>query len=159
LVLAGGTVPWAPKYPERIDRAIAELPADVRARVVRTGYVSDTDRRALLSGAEVLAYPSRYEGFGFPILEGFAANVPVLTSDRSSMPEIAGNAALFVDPDDPASIAKGLDELLGDDDLRNVLRASGTARVASFTWERCARQTIDVIRRAAAGVLEDPDPV
>ena len=159
LVLAGGTVPWAPKYPERIDRAIAELPADVRARVVRTGYVSDTDRRALLSGAEVLAYPSRYEGFGFPILEGFAANVPVLTSDRSSMPEIAGNAALFADPDDPASIAKGLDELLGDDDLRNVLRASGTARVASFTWERCARQTIDVIRRAAGGVLEDPDPV
>ena len=158
LVLAGGTVRWAPNYSERIDRAVAELPADVRARVVRTGYVPDADRRALLSGAEVLAYPSRYEGFGFPILEGFAANVPVLTSNRSSMPEIAGNAALLVDPDDPASIAKGLDELLGDDDLRNVLRASGTARVASFTWERCARQTIDVIHRAAAGILEDPDP-
>ena len=158
LVLAGGTVRWAPNYSERIDRAVAELPADVRARVVRTGYVPDADRRALLSGAEVLAYPSRYEGFGFPILEGFAANVPVLTSNRSSMPEIAGNAALLVDPDDPASIAKGLDELLGDDDLRNVLRASGTARVASFTWERCARQTIDVIHRAATGILEDPDP-
>jgi len=158
LVLAGGTVRWAPNYSERIDRAVAELPADVRARVVRTGYVPDADRRALLSGAEVLAYPSRYEGFGFPILEGFAANVPVLTSNRSSMPEIAGNAALLVDPDDPASIAKGLDELLGDDDLRNVLRASGTARVASFTWERCARQTIDVIHRAAAGILEDPHP-
>ena len=159
LVLAGGAVPWAPNYSERIDRAIAELPEQVRARVVRTGYVSDADRRALLSGAEVLAYPSRYEGFGFPILEGFAANVPVLTSNGSSMPEIAGNAALLVDPEDAGSIAKGLDELLGDDDLRNVLRASGTARVASFTWERCARQTVDVIRRAAARILEDPDPV
>ena len=157
LVLAGGVVRWAPNYSERIDRAIAELPVDVRGRVIRTGYVPDADRRGLLSGAEVLAYPSRYEGFGFPILEAFAANVPVLTSNRSSMPEIAGNAASLVDPDDPVSIAKGLDELLGDDDLRNVLRAAGTARVASFTWERCARQTVEVIQRAAAGVLGGPD--
>jgi alpha-1,3-rhamnosyl/mannosyltransferase len=132
---------------------------DVRGRVIRTGYVADADRTGLLSGAEVLAYPSRYEGFGFPILEAFAANVPVLTSNRSSMPEIAGNAASLIDPDDPESIAKGLDELLGDDDLRNVLRAAGTARVASFTWERCARQTVEVIHHAAAGVLDAPGPV
>jgi glycosyltransferase involved in cell wall biosynthesis len=145
LVIAGGPVPWAGKYPGRIDRAIDELPEVVRKRVLRTGYVSHADRRALLSGAVMLAYPSRYEGFGFPILEAFAANVPVLTSDRSSMPEVAGNAALFVDPDDPSSIAQGLDELLGDADLRNVLRASGTARVASFTWERCARRTAEVL--------------
>jgi glycosyltransferase involved in cell wall biosynthesis len=153
LVLAGGPVPWAKGYLERIDRAIQELPVGVGERIVRTGYVSDGDRRALLSGAEALAYPSRYEGFGFPILEGFAANVPVLTSDRAAMREVAGNAALLVDPDDPASIAKGLDELLGDDDLRNVLRASGTARVASFTWERCARRTADVLHRASVGEI------
>ena len=146
LVLSGGPVPWAKGYPDRIDAAIAELPAEVRARIVRTGYVSDADRRALLSGAEVLAYPSLYEGFGFPILEGFAANVPVLTSDRAAMPETAGDAALLVDPDDPGSIAQGLRQLLGDDDLRNVLRAAGTARVASFTWERCARATAQVVR-------------
>jgi glycosyltransferase involved in cell wall biosynthesis len=150
LVLAGGAVSWAPDYTDRIDRAMAELPGDVRGRIVRTGYVTDADRRLLLSGAEVLAYPSRYEGFGFPILEGFAANVPVLTSNRASMPEIAGNGAVLVDPDDAASIAKGLDELLGDEDLRNVLRASGTARVASFTWERCARETVKVLHRASA---------
>jgi len=150
LVLAGGTVTWASNYSEAIDRAIAALPTDVRARIVRTGYVPDADRRALLSGAEMLAYPSLYEGFGFPILEAFAANVPVLTSNRSSMPEVAGNAAVLVDPDDPASIAKGLDDLLGDDDLRNVLRASGMARVASFTWERCARQTSTVLGQAYA---------
>jgi glycosyltransferase involved in cell wall biosynthesis len=129
-----------------LDRAIGELPPDVSDRIVQTGYVSDPDRRALLSGAEVLAYPSLHEGFGFPILEGFAANVPVLTSDRSAMPETAGNAALLVDPEDPASIAKGLGQLLGDDDLRNVLRAAGTARVATFTWERCARRTAEVVR-------------
>jgi glycosyltransferase involved in cell wall biosynthesis len=146
LVLVGGSVPWAKGYPERVDRAIAELPPGVARRVVRTGYVSGADRRALLSGAEVLAYPSLYEGFGFPILEGFASNVPVLTSDRSAMPETAGDAALLVDPSDPASIAEGFAELLGDDDLRNVLRAAGTARVASFTWERCARATAGVVQ-------------
>jgi glycosyltransferase involved in cell wall biosynthesis len=148
LVVAGGRVRWAPGYADRVDRAIADLPSAVRGRVVRTGYVPDADRRVLLSGAEVLAYPSRYEGFGFPILEGFAANVPVVTSNVSSMPEVAGEAAVLVDPQDPGDIARGLSELLGDDDLRNVLRASGTARVASFTWERCARETATALRRA-----------
>jgi glycosyltransferase involved in cell wall biosynthesis len=152
LVLSGGDVPWVKGYRERIDGVISELPASVADRIVQTGYVSDPDRRALLSGAEVLAYPSLYEGFGFPILEGFAANVPVLTSDRSAMPETAGNAALLVDPEDAAAIAKGLGQLLGDDDLRNVLRAAGTARVATFTWERCARRTVEVIRRAHDGM-------
>jgi len=154
LVLSGGTVPWAKGYAERIDRAIAELPPGVAARVVRTGYVPDQDRRALLSGAEVLAYPSLSEGFGFPILEGFAANVPVLTSNRSAMPETAGNAALLVDPEDPSSIAEGLGQLLGDDDLRNVLRAAGIARVASFTWERCARRTVEVLHETASDAVE-----
>jgi glycosyltransferase involved in cell wall biosynthesis len=150
LVVAGGAVRWAPDYADRVDRAIADLPSAVRGRVVRTGYVPDAERRVLLSGAEVLAYPSRYEGFGFPILEGFAANVPVVTSNVSSMPEVAGDAAILVDPDDPGDIARGLSELLGDDDLRNVLRASGTARVASFTWERCARETAAALHRAEA---------
>lgn len=148
LVVAGGAVRWAPGYAERVDAAIAALPADVRDRVIRTGYVPDADRRALLSGAEILAYPSRYEGFGFPVLEGFAANVPVLTSSTSSLPEVAGDAAVLVDPEDPAAIARGLDELLGDEDLRNVCRAAGTVRVATFTWERAARETAAVLRRA-----------
>jgi glycosyltransferase involved in cell wall biosynthesis len=149
LVIAGGAVRWAPAYAEQVDRAIEGLPPAARARVVRIGYVDDADRRALLSGAEILAYPSRAEGFGFPVLEGFAANVPVLTSNTSSLPEVAGDAAVLVNPDDPSAIAGGLRELLSDADLRNVLRAAGTARVASFTWQRCARQTAAVLRRAA----------
>jgi glycosyltransferase involved in cell wall biosynthesis len=148
LVVAGGQVRWAPTYAEAVDAAIEDLHPAARERVIRTGYVRDNDRRALLSGAEVLCYPSRYEGFGFPVLEGFAANVPVLTSTTSSLPEVAGDAAVLVDPDDPHAIARALDELFGDEDLRNVLRAAGTARVASFTWERCARQTAAALHRA-----------
>lgn len=149
LVVVGGKVRWAPGYAERIDHAVAELPEHVQRRVIRTGFVPDEDRRALLSGAEVLAYPSRYEGFGFPVLEGFAANVPVLTSSTSALPEVAGDAALLVDPDDPTAIADGLAQLLDDEDLRNVLRAAGTARVATFTWQRCARSTAAALHRAA----------
>ncbi|MEP6759076.1 MAG: glycosyltransferase family 1 protein [Actinomycetota bacterium] len=149
LVIAGGAVRWAPSYAERVDEAIAALAPGARERVVRVGYVDDVDRRALLSGAEILAYPSRAEGFGFPVLEAIAANVPVVTSTTSSLPEVAGDAAVLVDPEDPAAIAGGLQELLGDDDLRNVLRAAGTARVASFTWQRAARETAAVLRRAA----------
>jgi len=150
LVIAGGRVRWAPEYEAKVERAIASLPAGARARVARAGYVADGERRALLSGAEVLAYPSLYEGFGFPVMEGFAANVPVLTSDRSALPEVAGEAAVLVDPHDPVAIAAGLSQLLGDADLRNVLRAAGTARVATFTWERCARGTVEALRRAHA---------
>jgi glycosyltransferase involved in cell wall biosynthesis len=148
LVVAGGETRWAPSYAAEVDRAIADLPTSASDRVVRTGYVSDGERRALLSGAEVLAYPSLYEGFGFPVLEGFAASVPVLTSTTSSLPEVAGDAAMLVDPRDEAAVADGIQQLLTDDDLRNVLRAAGTARVASFTWERCARRTAEVLARA-----------
>jgi len=149
LVIVGGGVRWAPAYAEQVDAAVAALSPGARERVVRVGYVDHVDRRALLSGAEILAYPSRAEGFGFPVLEGFAANVPVLTSTTSSLPEVAGDAAVLVDPEDPEAIASGLRELLEDADLRNVLRAAGTARVASFTWQRCARETAAVLRRAA----------
>jgi len=149
LVIAGGAVRWAPDYATRVDEVIAGLPAERRDRVIRAGYVEDEERRTLLSGAEILAYPSRAEGFGFPVLEGFAANVPVLTSNTSSLPEVAGEPAVLVDPNDPEAIAAGLRELLGDEDLRNVLRAAGTARVASFTWQRSARETAGVLRHAA----------
>ncbi len=149
LVLAGGTVNWFPGASAHVDAAVAALSPQVRARVVRTGYVSDPDRLALLSGAEVLAYPSLAEGFGFPVLEAFAANVPVLTSNTSCLPEVAGDAAVLVDPADPGAIAAGLDELLADADLRAMLRAKGLARVTGFTWERCANATAHALHQAA----------
>ncbi|HEY7399420.1 MAG TPA: glycosyltransferase family 1 protein [Actinomycetota bacterium] len=153
LVIAGGPVRWDPAAAERLDRAIEGLPPGVGGRVTRTGYVGDADKVALLTGATVVAYPSRYEGFGFPVLEGFAAGVPVLASNVSSLPEVAGDAAVLVDPDDPVAIGKELARLFDDEDLRNVLRAAGHARVASFTWEATARATAAALHRVVPADL------
>jgi glycosyltransferase involved in cell wall biosynthesis len=150
LVLAGGPVPWFPKAFERLESMIEQLPPGVQGRIVMTGYVGERDKLALLSGAMLLAYPSIYEGFGFPVLEGFAAGVPVLTSNVSSLPEVAGDAAMMVDPNDVDAIAAGLSELVADDDLRAVLSAAGVARAAHFTWEATARATAMVLRDAAS---------
>jgi len=149
LVVAGGRTNWIPGETGRLESAVARLPEAVRRRVRFTGYVSEDDKRALLAGAEVLAYPSKYEGFGFPVLEGFAAGVPVLTSTASSLPEVAGDAALLVDATDPGEIAEGLERLLGDEALRSGLRAAGHERVRSFTWVRSAAATAEVLRAAA----------
>jgi glycosyltransferase involved in cell wall biosynthesis len=149
LVIAGGRVNWIPGESARLERTVASLTPEVRRRIVMTGYVSEPDKAALLAGADLLAYPSRYEGFGFPVLEGFAAGVPVLTSTTSSLPEVAGDAAVLVDPNDPGEIAQGLGSLFGDDALRARLAAAGTERVADFTWEASARRTAEVLRLAA----------
>jgi glycosyltransferase involved in cell wall biosynthesis len=148
-VIAGGRTYWAPRGTEPVRAVVAALPADVRRRVVLTGYVSDEEKRALLAGATLLAYPSRYEGFGFPVLEGFSAGVPVLTSSAASLPEVAGDAALLVDPNDVDAIAEGLVRLFGDPDLRERLVAAGRERLATFSWERTAGATAEVLLAAA----------
>jgi glycosyltransferase involved in cell wall biosynthesis len=149
LVIAGGRTSWAPQGTETLRAQVAALPKDIRRRVVLTGYVSDEEKRALLAGATVLAYPSRYEGFGFPVLEGFSAGVPVLTSSTASLPEVAGDAALLVDPNDVDAIGEGLVRLFGDAGLRDRLVAAGRERLAMFSWERAAGATAEVLRRAA----------
>ena len=158
LVLAGGPVRWYPEATERLDAVIQLLPENVRARIVRTGYVSERDKLALLSGATALAYPSIYEGFGFPVLEAFAAGVPVLTSNVSSLVEVAGEAAVLVDPADVDAIAAALSELVADEDLRAVLSAAGVARASRFTWEATARATAAVLREAASVTASGEGP-
>jgi glycosyltransferase involved in cell wall biosynthesis len=148
LVLVGGPVGAFPDETRRLEAAIAELPAPARDRVIRTGYVTQRHKRALLTDATALACPSLHEGFGLPVLEAFAASVPVLASTASSLPEVAGDAALLVDPHDAIAIAAGLHQLLEDADLREVLRAAGMARATAFTWERSARSTAATLRRA-----------
>jgi glycosyltransferase involved in cell wall biosynthesis len=148
LVIAGGPVRWDPEAVERLDAVIAELPSAARARIVRTGYVSDREKVALMTGATMLAYPSLYEGFGFPVLEGFAAGLPVLTSDVSSLPEVTGDAAVAVDPRDEEAIAEGLTQLFDDADLRAMLSAAGLTRATRFTWEATARSTAAALRAA-----------
>jgi glycosyltransferase involved in cell wall biosynthesis len=149
LVIAGGAVRWNPEADERFESLLGSLDPEVRSRIVRTGWVNDTDKVALLSGATLLAFPSLYEGFGFPVLEAFAAGVPVLTSSVSALPEVAGDAAILVDPRDETAIAAGLAQLFGDADLRGVLSAAGLVRAAGFTWERCAKTTVDVLHGVA----------
>ncbi len=157
-MLAGGPVRWYPEATERLDAVIQLLPESVRARIVRTDYVSERDKLALLSGATVLAYPSIYEGFGFPVLEAFAAGVPVLTSNVSSLVEVAGEAAVLVDPADVDAIAAALSELVADEDLRAVLSAAGVARASRFTWEATARATAAVLREAASVSTSEDGP-
>ncbi len=113
------------------------------------GRVSEDELRALYAGASAFAYPSLYEGFGLPILEAMAAGAPVVTSNVSSLPEVAGDAALLVDPHDPAAIGAALTRLLGDPALTDDLRGRGRARAAAFSWERTARETLALLRSIA----------
>lgn len=131
---------------EPIERRAVEL--GLAGRVRFTGYVADADLPALLSGALAFAFPSLYEGFGLPILEAMACGAPVLTSTSSALPEVAGDAALLVDPRDTAAIARGLLQLATGADLRAELRARGFARATQFSWEHCAQQTLAVLRAA-----------
>ncbi len=152
LVIAGGRVRWFPAEEARVWAAVRALAEPARSRVVMTGYVSDEDKHVLLAGAEALAYPSLYEGFGFPVIEAMAAGTPVLTSNVSSLPEVAGDDAVLVDPKDEHALAEGLRRILSDGELRERLIGPGRARAAGFTWEASARRTAEVLRTVAASV-------
>ncbi len=110
-------------------------------RVRFAGYVPDDQLPLWYNVAEVFVYPSRYEGFGLPPLEALACGTPVVTSDTSSLPEVVGDAALLVDPDDPAALAAALSRLLADPALRAALRERGIRRAADFSWSRTAAAT------------------
>ncbi|WP_339813415.1 glycosyltransferase family 1 protein [uncultured Imperialibacter sp.] len=103
--------------------------------VVFCGYVADAELPIIYQNAKAVAFPSLHEGFGLPIIEAFASNVPVLTSNLCSMPEIAGGAALLIDPYEIDDISSKLERLLFDEVLRQVLTTAGTERVKEFTWE------------------------
>ena len=119
LVIAGQTVPWL---------AIDEL-------------------QLLYHSATVLLYPSLYEGFGIPIVDAFACGLPVITSNISSMPEVGGNAALYVDPLDVEDIRKKLKIVMEDKDVREELIKKGFQQVKKFSWQKCAQETLNVYRR------------
>jgi len=112
--------------------------------------VADDDLPALYNGAALLVMPSFYEGFGLPALEAQACGTPVVISDRGSLPEVAGDAAVTVNPDDPEDIAAGIARVLGDPGLQAALRAAGPAHAARFTWEQAARGTLSVYRQILA---------
>jgi glycosyltransferase involved in cell wall biosynthesis len=119
--------------------------------VIFTGHVDEDDLLALYQSADVFAFPSLYEGFGLPVLEAMACGVPVVCSDRGSLPEAAGDAALLVDPTDESAIAAALARALRDDDLRRELVARGLRRAREFTWDKVARNFLSVYQEVAAG--------
>ena len=112
-------------------------------------YVPDDDLPGLYSGARAFVFPSLYEGFGFPVLEAMACGTPVVCSNTSSLPEVAGEAALLVEPDDTAALADAIGRLLEDAALRENLIARGLEQVQKFSWERAAQETLAVLDQAS----------
>ena len=145
LVLAGPPGWGEDALTASVDRARAG------ARVVRTGWLEPSALAALLQGASVLAFPSLYEGFGFPPLQAMAAGVPVVATRAGSLPEVLGDAAVLVDVGDDDGLVDALDRALDDPALRQELVVSGTARAASFSWERCGEGLSRLYHDAAGG--------
>ena len=104
---------------------------------------------ALINGADVFALPSLYEGFGMPVLEAMACGVPVACSNTSSLPEVAGDAAMLFDPYSVDNMAERLHQLLTDRDLRLAYREKGLRRAQQFSWELCAQNTLEVLTSLA----------
>ncbi len=122
----------------------------LESRVCFPGYVAAEDKAALLSGAQAFAFPSLHEGFGLPVLEAQACGCPVITSTTSSLPEVAGDGAILVDPDDTDAIAEALTRVVTRPDLRRKLIQRGFANVDRFSWEACARTTLQAIERCTS---------
>lgn len=129
------------------EAGILQKAADHGARLL--GRVSEDELRALYAGATAFAYPSLYEGFGLPVLEAMAAGAPVITSTCSSLPEVAGEAALLVDPEDVGALTEALRRVLTDQALADDLRTRGRQRAAEFSWHRTAAETLTLLRATA----------
>ena len=130
---------------DSIGRVIEQL--GIKRDVIFTGFVSDDQLRELYNLAELFVFPSFYEGFGFPILEAFSCGVPVVTSKTSSCGEIAGEAALTVDPQDPSRIAQAMTQILQDKMLKKSLRQTGFKRAQEFSFAATARETLAVYQQ------------
>jgi len=140
LVLAGASGYGAKEILARIEKSGA------RDRIRVTGYITAEDLAGWYARAAIFAFPSLDEGFGMPVMEAMAAGVPVIASNRSALPEVAGDAALLVDADDSEALGRALRELTVNLELCRELARRGTARARTFTWEKAVRETWDVYR-------------
>ena len=138
------------KDPEFKYVAIVARQSGLDGAVVFPGFVAREDLPAFYNAASAVAYPTLYEGFGLPVLEAMACGTPVVTSNNSSLPEIAGGAALLVNPMNPKEIAGAMLRLLTDDTVRAELSSRGLYHVRQFTWKRAAENTLDVFLEVAA---------
>jgi glycosyltransferase involved in cell wall biosynthesis len=140
LVLAGARG-W---HDESVFELTHQLGLDDAVRF--PGFVPDDELALWYSSATVFAFPSRFEGFGLPLLEAMACGTPVVSSNASSLPEVVGDAGLLVDPSDVDGLAVALRDLMDDEPRRNALSAAGLARAATFSWQRMASETVQVYR-------------
>jgi glycosyltransferase involved in cell wall biosynthesis len=138
----------SPLFPDP-RRLVEEL--GLEERVVFTGWVPEEDKPALLSGATAFVFPSLYEGFGLPTLEAMACGIPVIASDRSSLPEVVGEGGILVEPTDAETLADAMELLLVDDALRVELRRRALAQAARFSWRQTALETLAVYRKVIGG--------
>ena len=144
LVVAGPDGWGAPAF------AAAVAASGAARRIVRVGYLQATERQALLRGATALAFPSLYEGFGFPPLEAMALGVPVVATAAGAVPEVVGDAAELVPPGDAAALAAALGSVIGDSAVRARLVEAGHARAAAFTWAAAAASMVELYALAAS---------
>jgi glycosyltransferase involved in cell wall biosynthesis len=139
----------------KIDTRFIDVSAEaarlgIASRVVQTDFISDEEKVALYKGAAALTFPSYYEGFGFPVLEAQSLGVPVITSNTSSLPEVGGSqGAVYVDPYNVQSIASAMEKMVADGPLHEELIAAGRENVKRFSWDKTAKETMEVLRVAA----------
>lgn len=143
LVLVGWHGWGDKKWLEKIKKT------DLKKRIYITGHVPDHDLKAIYNGAQALVYPSLYEGFGLPILEAMTCGCPVICSNTASMPEVAGDAAILINPVKSDDLALAIETIVHDTDRRNDLVKKGAKQASCFTWEKTARQTLEVFKMAA----------
>jgi alpha-1,3-rhamnosyl/mannosyltransferase len=147
LLLAGRTTPAAAGWLETMARP------PLSGRVEHRGYVAPDARQGLLAGARLLVLPSFDEGFGLPVLEAMSLGIPVVASRRGAVPEVAGDAALLVDPEDARGIALAMARVLDEPGLARELGEKGVERAAAFSWTRTAALTREAYERALATSL------
>ena len=140
-LVVAGKVGWA------YGRALDDLRNEAGVRLL--GHVDDATLRALYRSASALAFPSLYEGFGLPLLEAFAEGLPAVVGAAGALPELAGDAALLVDPLDHVSIADALERVVNDQELRARLSAAGRERAADYTWQAAGQRVLRILETLA----------
>jgi len=128
---------------EEIKKAIQE--SLYKDDIILKDYISETEKDELYKKADLFVLPSFYEGFGLPVLEAMSYGIPVICSDASSLPEVAGDAALLINPNNIEEIAEAMNEVFNDDDLRSRMIKKGFENVEKFSWEKCARETVEIL--------------
>lgn len=145
-LVIGGRAGWKS---ELVQEVVEELP-QLKERVKFLGFVDQQNIAPLVAGARALVLPSRYEGFGMPVVEAMAAGTPVLCSNRGALPEIAGSAAQFFDADDVEKLKSLIEQLDADDGMFDKMRQDGLARAQNFSWKKCADETFSAYRETIA---------